>query len=85
MHPNVKFHFYANDTQFFIHLTHLSAVQAIERLKLCNKLKFNTGKTELIIFGSRMQQLNKFLPVNILGKSIMPAENMNNLEVWFDF
>ena len=96
MHPNVKFHFYADDTQLFIHLTHQSAADAFERLKLClddvklwlgsNKLKLNADKTEFIIYRSKTQRerLKTFLPINILGESLMPSEYVKNLGVWFD-
>ena len=33
--PFAKFHFYADDTQVFIHLTHKNAVQSFERLNRC--------------------------------------------------
>ena len=65
-HPDVKFHFCANDTQLFIHLTHKNAKIAFDRLGKCledvklwlcaNKLKLNADKTDFIIFGSKSQQ-----------------------------
>ena len=64
-HPNVGFHFYAYDTQLYIHLRQKNVVRAFDRLKTCldyvkkwlsaNKLKLKPDKTELIIFGSKMQ------------------------------
>lgn len=95
-HPGVKFHFYADDTQLFIHLTHKNATQAFNRLRLClddvkswlsaNKLKLNADKTEFIIFGSKTQRenLEKFLPVNILDELLTPSDVVKNLGVWFD-
>ena len=55
-HPDVKFHFYADDTQLFIHLKHKNAKIAFDRLGKCledvklwlcaNKLKLNADKTD---------------------------------------
>ena len=85
-HPDVKFHFSADDTQLFIHLTHKNAKIAFDRLGKClkdvklwlcaNKLKLNADKTDFIIFGSKSQQekLNPFFPVNILGESVIPSQ-----------
>ena len=60
-HPGIRFHFYADDTQLYVHLTHKHATLAFERLKNClddvgkwlsvNKLKLNPDKTEFILFG----------------------------------
>ena len=61
-HPDVKSHFYADDTQLFIHLTHKNVKIAFDRLRKClkdvklwlcaNKLKLNANKTDLNIFVS---------------------------------
>ena len=58
-HPDVKFHFYADDTQLFIHLKHKNAKIAFDRLRkyledvklwLCaNKQKMNADKTDFIV------------------------------------
>ena len=73
-HPDAKFHFYADDTQLFIHLKHKNAKIAFDRLGKCledvklwlcaNKLKLNADKTDFIIFGAKSQQekLNLFFP-----------------------
>ena len=57
-HPGICFHFYADDTQLYVHLTHNHATQAFDRLKnflddvrkwlSANKLKLNPDKTEFI-------------------------------------
>ena len=95
-HPGIHFHFYADDTQLYVHLTHKHATLALERLKNClddvrkwlsvNKLKLNPDKTEFILFGSKnvCTKLGKFFPVNILGTLLSPAEAIRNLGVWFD-
>ena len=67
-HPGIHFHFYADDMQLYIHLTHKHATLAFERLKNClddvrkwlsvNKLKLNPDKTEFILFGSKMSVQN---------------------------
>ena len=96
LHPDVKFHFYADDTQLFIHLKHKNAKIAFDRLGKCledvklwlcaNKLKLNADKTDFILFGAKSQQekFNPFFPVNILGESLIPSDAVKNLGVWFD-
>ena len=95
-HPDVKFHFYADDTQLFIHLKHKNAKIAFDQLGKCledvklwlhaNRIKLNADKTDFIIFGAKSQQekLNPFFPVNILGESLIPSDAVKNLGVWFD-
>ena len=92
----MKFNFYADDTQLFIHRTHKNVTQSFERLNRClddvkkwlsaNMLKFNPDKTDFIIFGSKTHhvKLKFFLPVNILGNQLHPAEVVKNLEAWFN-
>ena len=92
-HPGICFHFYADDTQLYVHLTHNHATQAFDRLKNClddvrkwlsaNKLKLNPDKTEFILFGSRnvRTKLRKFFPVNILGNLLSPVDAIKNLGV----
>ena len=89
-HPDVKFHFYADDTQLFIHLKHKNAKIAFDRLGKCledvklwlcaNKLKLNADKTDFILFGAKSQQekFNPFFPVNILGESLIPSDAVKN-------
>ena len=66
LHPHIKFHFYADDTQLYIHLSYKNAAAALARLNAClldvqrwmslSKLKLNPGKTEFIVFGSKSQR-----------------------------
>ena len=76
-HPGICFHFYADDTQLYIHLTHKHATLAFERPKNClddvrkwlsvNKLKLNPDKTEFILFGSKNVLLNSCHLLRQLG------------------
>ena len=62
-HKGLKFHFYADDSQVYVHLSHKNASAAFEQLNRClddvkqwmstSKLKLNPDKTEFIIFGSK--------------------------------
>ena len=62
-HPGIHFHFYAYDTQLYVHLTHKHVTLAFERLKNClddvrkwlsvNKLKLNPDKTDFFLFSSK--------------------------------
>ena len=95
-HPDIKYHFYADDTQLFIHISHKNAALAFNKLKSClldvqkwmssSMLKLNPDKTEFIIFGSHAQlkKLDPYLPVKIFGNFMHPAVVVKNLGVWFD-
>ena len=97
-HKGVNFHFYADDTQLYVHLSHINASAAFDKLnshafkmskngcQLAN-LKLNPDKTEFIyeLFGSKKQRerLNACFPIDILGNPLHPTESVN-LGVWFD-
>ena len=95
-HPDIKYHFYADDTQLFIHISHKNAALAFNKLNSClldvqkwmssSMLKLNPDKTEFIIFGSHAQlkKLDPYLPVKIFGNFMHPAVVVKNLGVWFD-
>ena len=95
-HPDIKYHFYADDTQLFIHISHKNAALAFDKLNSClldvqkwmssSMLKLNPDKTEFIIFGSHAQlkKLDPYLPVKIFGNFMHPAVVVKNLGVWFD-
>ena len=62
-HKGINFHFYANDTQLYVHLSHMNASTAFDKLNRylqdvkdwmsASKLKLNPEKTEFILFGSK--------------------------------
>ena len=95
-YTGVRYHFYADDTQLFIHLSPDDSLKSFDRLKSClndiqvwmseNKLKLNPDKTEFIVFGAkdRHKWLSDSLPVNILGNCLSPADVVHNLGVLFD-
>ena len=92
----VNFHFYANDTQLYVHLSHMNASAAFDKFNRClqdvkewmwaSKLKLNPDKTEFILFGSKKQRkrLNACFSIDILGNPLHPTESVRNLGVWFD-
>ena len=74
-HLNVSFHFYANDTQFYVSFkssilgnssrarsTLEPSARDIDKWMLCNKLKLNGDKTEMLIFHA------KHRPIPLLGQ-----------------
>ena len=90
-----KFHFYADDTQLYIHLSPGSTAAAFTQLQQClcdvqswmgsNKLKLNPDKTQFILFSSPSQHasLDGCFPVDILGSKLCPTEEVRNLGVFF--
>ena len=96
LHLHIKFHFYADGTQLYIHLSHKNASSALAKLNAClrdvqewmslSKLKLNPEKTEFIVFGSKAQRqkISSHFPVSILGSLLHPVDSVRNLGVWFD-
>ena len=95
-HKGIKFHFYAADSQVYVHLSQKNASAAFEQLKRClndvkqwmstSKLKLNPDKSEFIIFSSKTQRdkLKACSPIDILGSPLCPVDSVKNLDVWFD-
>ena len=96
LHPHIKFHFYVDDAQLYIHLSHKNASSALAKLNAClhdvqewmslSKLKLNPEKTEFIVFGSKAQcqKISSHSPVSILGSLLHPVDSVRNLGMWFD-
>ena len=95
-HKGVKCHFYADDSQLYVQLSHMNASAAFDKLHRClqdvkewmsaSKLKLNPDKTDFILFGSKKQRerLNVCFPIDILGNPLNPTKSVRNLGVWFD-
>ena len=93
---DVKYHFYADDSQLFVHLSPGNCANSFHQLKASlddihtwmfeNKLKLNPGKTEFTVFGSmnKCKWLKDSFPVNILGNCLSPKDVVQNLGVLFD-
>ena len=95
-HSNIKFHFYTDHTQLFIHLSYKNATSAFDKLNshlqdvqewmLSSICKLNPEKTEFILFVSHAQlkKLDSYFPVRIFGKLVHPSAVVKILGVWFD-
>ena len=95
-YTGVKYHFYTDDTQLFIHLSPEDSLKSPNRLKSYlndihvwmseNKLKRNPDKTEFLVFSAkdRYKWLSDSFPVNILGNCLFPMDVARNLGVLFD-
>ena len=96
LNSGIKFHFYADDSQVYVHLSQTYASAAFEQLNRClndvkewmstSKLKLNPDKTEFIIFGMKRQtdKLKACFPIDILGSPLCPVDSVKNLGVWFN-
>ena len=95
-HKGIKFHFYADDSQVYVHLSQKKASAAFEQLNRClnyvkewmstSKLKLNPDKTEFIIFVLKRQRdkLKACFPIDIFGSPLCPVDSVRNLGVYFD-
>ena len=96
LHPYIKFQFYADDAQLYIHLSHKNASAALAKGNAClhdvqqwmslSRLKLNLEKTLFIVFGSKAQgqKISSHFPVSILGNLLHLVDSVRNLDVWFD-
>ena len=89
-HPGICFHFYADDTQLYFHLTHEHAMQAFDRLKNClddvkkwlrkqAQAKSQQDRIYFVWFKTVHRKLGNFFPVNIFGNLLSPADAIRNL------
>lgn len=95
-HPLVSHHIYADDTQVYIGLSQRDPACALGQLSSClnsvrswmdsNLLKLNPDKTELLLFGTRVQRnkLTNFFPTLLFGENVRPSNTAKNLGVMFD-
>ena len=71
-HSTIKFHFYAGNTQLFVHLSYKNATLALDKFISClqdvqdwmlsGMLNLNPEETDFIIFGSYAQLKKLVLP-----------------------
>ena len=71
LHPHIKFYFYADDTQLYIHLSHKNASAALAKLNAClhdvqrwmslSNLKLNPKKLNLLSLALRLSVREDFL------------------------
>ena len=95
-HKRINFHFYADDSQLYVHLSHMNASAAFDKLNRCLqdvkewmsviKLKLNPDKAEFILFGSKKQRerLNVCFPIDILGNPLHPPSQSGTWVCGFD-
>jgi len=94
---NMKYHFYADDTQIYITFnpTNDNATSSITLLQSCindvktwmtqNKLKLNTDKTEFLTISKKNIQNKISIPELVLdGKIIVKSNDVRNLGAQFD-
>ena len=94
---DLQYHFYADDTQFYITFKTDSAddaclaksrvehcVEEIDRWMILNKLKFNDDKMELIVFSSKYRSRPCLSTVQIGSECIEQSNTVRNLGVLFD-
>ena len=90
----VKYHFYADDTQFHIQIEDVSEVKErmvalisdIRRWMSDRKLKLNDGKTEMIIVhgSNRSFHADDFGTIVVNGCDLAPSASVRNLGIIFD-
>ena len=92
----MKFHFYADDTQLYMYLTHKNATWSFERLNRCldevklqlgNKLKHNLDKPSLSFLDQKctIKKFKSCFQINKLSNPLHHVKMVKNLGVWFDF
>lgn len=92
---NLRFHFYADDTQLYLSFNPSEAQDAIAKLNHClsdirdwmasNFLKLNDDKTELVLIGNpkRLAKIHDF-ELSVGSIKVKPSPCARNLGVYFD-
>ena len=92
----LNYHLYADDTQLYLSFkpTHAeqpgsiakieACVSEIDSWMVCNKLKLNRGKTELLILNARHRPPPLIEYVDVSGEHIEPSPSARNIGVIFD-
>ena len=95
-YKGIKFHFYADDSQVYVHLPKKNASAAFKQLNKClnhvkewmstSRLNLNPGKSEFINFGSkrRRDKLKACFTIDILGSPLSPVDSVSSLGEWFN-
>ena len=92
------YHLYADDTQLYLSFkpTHAeqsgsiakteacTCVSEIDSWMVCNKLKLNRGKTELLILSARHRPPPLIEYVDVSGEHMEPSPSARNIGVIFD-
>ena len=94
---SLKYHFYADYTQVYCHITLHNAKTTFNHVEKClseiqlwmnsNKLKLNPSTTEFIVCGAAALQkrFEPLLPIHILFETFGSIELVQNLGVIFDW
>ena len=92
----LNYHLYADDTQLYLSFKPTFAeqpgsiakieacVSEIDSWMVCNKLKLNRGKTELLILSARHRPPPLIDHVDVFGEQIEPSTSARNIGVIFD-
>ena len=90
----VNYHFYADDTQFYLQVENVddtkgkisSVLSDIKIWMTRRKLKLNDGKSEIIIIHGNMRAgvMSDFGYLDVSGAELSPAEHVRNLGVLFE-
>ena len=93
-HKGVNFHFYAYNTQLYVHLSHRNASATFDKLNRCLKMSKNVCrlanlnsiliKVHTFWLQLKRERLNACFPIDILGNPLHPTQSVRNLGVWFN-
>lgn len=93
----MSFYFYVDDAQFYVSLkssisgdlsrarsTLEARARDIDKLMLCNQLKLNGDKTELLIFHAKRRPAPFFDQVQAASKSVTSSASAKNMGIFLD-